>query len=154
MEQTNAGPPSTTSRILALGLCPLYLFVVATGFSSATEASLAVTLPAVLAGAAAITSVLVAFGVKAYRHNSRKLRFNLGTVLLFVVPVCIYLTAFQQILRAIPLPDRELPLLFALAAFGVVFAGLTTIMLLYFAEAVLWLALGILRWRLRSGRDR
>lgn len=152
--QRNDAAPGTFTRLIALLVCPVYLLMVASGFSSATQTPLTVTLPTVLICAAAIIGVLVAFGVKAYRHDSRRLRFNLSTVLLFMVPVCIYLMAFQQILHAIPLGQRDVYLLVTLSGVGLFLACLTTAILLYFAEAVMWLGLGIVRWRTRAGENR
>lgn len=152
--ETNADNPSATLRIVAIVFCPVYLLLVAAGFSALTAAPFAVVLPAVVVSATAITAVLVVFGVKAYRRTDRRLRFNLGTVLLLMVPVCIYLMALQQLVRAVPPQDRQPIFWVIVTAFGLFFAFFTTAVLLHFAEAVMWLALAILRRRLRSGRNR
>ncbi|MBC8870940.1 MAG: hypothetical protein H8E44_16065 [Planctomycetes bacterium] len=147
-------PPGIRSRLLALLVGPWYLLVITAVFTNATRSPPLQTFVAVFAGSVAIMVVLGVFGVKADRHTGRRLRFNLSSIMLFIVPLSIYLAAIRHVLRA--LPTRELYVLSWLKVAGVslIFMILSTAILLWFAEALMWFVLSLLRLFSSSRHDR
>jgi hypothetical protein len=137
---------TASSRVLALFIGPCYLFMVAAILARPTRASFLISLVIVFSGACVIMIVLGLFGLKAYQHTGRSIRFSLSSLLLVVLPFAIYLGAIGHLLNS--LPTRALgglgwTIVLGLSAIWMV---LSTAVLLWLAEAVTWLVLALLRW--------
>ncbi len=150
----NTPPPGIRSRLIALLIGPWYLYVVAVAFAFATDTPRLQSLLLVLAGAVAIMAVLVVFGLKAFRHSERRIKFNLSTILLFIVPLSIYLAAIRHVLRAVPTDEMRVLNWILLSGFSLLFMILSTAILIWLAEALMWLALILLRLYASSRHDR
>ena len=146
--------PGIRSRLLALLVGPWYLLVITAVFTNATRSPPLPTFLAVSAGAVAIMVILGVFGVKADRHTGRWTRFNLSSIMLFIVPFSIYLAGIRHVLRALPTREFHVPGWFAVAGISLLFMILSTAILLWLAEALMWFALSLLRLFLSSRRDR
>jgi hypothetical protein len=90
--------------------------------------------------------------VKAASQEGPVRRFSLSTAFLIVVPLAVYLAAFRWIVRRMPTDDLRLLAWIALSGIYVMFVLFTTVVLLCWAEAIVWVAVVLLR-RLRA-RDR
>lgn len=145
MHASSAKTRTATSRIFWLCVGPIYLSLVGIGLAARTDLSLLAIVVEVSVGATGIMAVLVVFGVKAYRRMGSTRRFNLASLLLLIVPLCVYLTAFRQFLA-----DKEIEQLGPAAWLGLAvacigFMAVTTAVLLCFTEAVLATALAVQR---------
>jgi hypothetical protein len=140
----SARPITTRSRIVALVFGPLYLLQLAAVSWSITRTSPWLNLLLILAGATLIMAVLVVFGIKAYDHRGPTRRFGLATIFLVMVPLSIYLAWFRWLMSH--LPDERFTIAAGIAA-SVVFVLmviLTTVVLLWLAEALMWLSVLLL----------
>jgi len=144
--------PSLRSRLLALVVGPVYLLIVAQALSAVTQTSYAVTVALTAVGSLAIMTVLVVFGVKAYRYKHSTIRFTLSSAFLISIPLSLYLGTLRWVFRALLTHDVEPNFLLWISPFAVLFMVVTTAILLCLAEAIIWLALAVLRPR--PGRRR
>ena len=149
-------PPAQHSfyRKLALIMGPVFLYGWTITFADSTGMTIWRAALCVNLGAAAIMIVLTVFGLKALEGKESLRRFNLSTVMLVMAPLSIYLAAFNAMFRnvdvsGVSISDRVLVVVFCLMVMG-----LTTYVLLAFADAIAWLAVGALR-RVRgeTGRE-
>jgi hypothetical protein len=140
-------PPSAGSRRLALVVGPGYLLLLASALGGATRTSLAVVLPVTLLAALAIMAVLAFLGAKAYEYRHSAVRFTLSTAFLISLPLCIYLAALRWVLQSVPRSELELDWAsgIALGVFALLSMFITTVVLLWLAEALVWLAVGLRR---------
>lgn len=138
-------PIGYRSRLLALLIAPFYVVLVAAGFCGATDSPFWLTLVAVIAGGGVIMVTLCVFGVKAYRHAGPMHRFGLSTMFVVIIPLSVYLAGLRWAFMGLP-TDRMSPVGWLTAAlFCAIFIVISTAVLLWFTEAVLWLATAILR---------
>ena len=133
---------SRTVRLVSLILVPLYLFYVSHVLCLVTEAPLWLCVCCVALAATVIMGVLTVFGVKALENHRQGSRFSIATLMLVVVPLSIYLTAARYLLGGV-LNDPKVPLVawVVLIGFALFVCGFTTVVLLYFAEALMWVGL-------------
>jgi hypothetical protein len=140
-------PPTVFSRLIALAIGPSYLMYVAYVGWSVTRMSPWLVLALVLAGAGAIMAVLVVFGIKAFRHRGPARRFQLSTFLLIVLPLSIYLAAIRCVFHEVGSGENNVEHWGAVVIFSLVFIVVSTSILLWFAEALMWLAVLALKRR-------
>ena len=139
-------PLHTRSRLLALIAGPAYLFLVGCVLGSATHTSLAMALAATVLGAVAIMTVLAVLGAKAYQYRQSTVRFTLSTAFLVSVPLCIYLSAVRWVLQSQPTAELDWSFWIAIACLAIFWMGVTTVVLVCLAEAIVWLAVALRRW--------
>ncbi len=131
-------------RFLALTAVPAYLFLLASLFSEATDSSLAVTLALTLLAALVIMVVITLLSEKVYEYRRTGIRFSLSTAFLVSIPLCIYLAAIQQVLKRSPMDDDPVVWIVGTVV-SVWWMVITSVALLWFAEAVVTLAVGFRR---------
>jgi len=142
--------------LLALFLGPAYLLLVAQILSVATGTSYAVTVALTVVGSLMIMAVLVVFGVKAYKYRHSAIRFTLSSAFLVTVPLAVYLATLRWVIRGAPTQDMRPTFWLWFSAFSMIAMTVTTVILLWLAEAIMWFAVASLRARLgkrrRNGR--
>ena len=146
-------PPNLQSRLFALLIGTLYLCCLAAAFSQITSASPALCFTLVLTAAIIVMVTLVVFGVKAFQNSKNPYRFNISTVLLVIVPLSVYLSAIRIVLRDNPMRNMTISGWFVVAFFSLCFMAFSTAVLLWLAEALMWLAVMTLRL-IRPRQDR
>jgi hypothetical protein len=145
--------PNVRGRLTALLVGPVYLLLLSSVFSSVTQTPYAVTLGLTLLGASVIMVVLAIFGVKVFRHPGSLVQFTLSTVLLILIPLSIYLAALRWLFQDLPIGKIHVTGWLLVTATAMVFIAVSTAVLIWFAEAIVWLALIVLRTVARnSGR--
>ncbi len=115
-----------------------------TGFSFVlslvTESSPLICQLMTFGAAGAIMMVLVVFGERSLRQRAEGIRFSISTLLLFVVPLAIYLAAARLFaLRLMRQRPTGVAIWIVSAAFAIVMMVITTVVLLLMAEAIVWL---------------
>jgi hypothetical protein len=141
-------PPGAPSRITALVFGGFYVYFVAAILSQATRAPLVVSLFFVSLGSAVIMAVMVVFGVKAYKQDGRVRQFQLSSLFLLIIPIAIYSTAIRTVFETAPPTAAATlgPLGWTIAiVFSVLFVVLSTVILLWLADALMWLAVLVVR---------
>jgi hypothetical protein len=98
-----------------------------------------------LLGASVIMVVLAVFGVRAFRHRGSTLQFALSTMFLVLIPVSIYFAALRWLYQHLPLEKIHVTGWLILSVVSVTFMLVSTAVLLWFAEALVWLALLVMR---------
>ncbi len=96
---------------------------------------------------------LVVFGVKALQNSKYPYRFNISTVLLVIVPLSVYLSAIRIFLREMPMRNITISGWFVFGFFSLCFMAFSTAVLLWLADALMWLAVMTLRL-IRPRHDR
>ena len=151
---------TTVSRLLALLLAPLYLLLVSAMFSELTKTPLVVTLPIIICGASTIMVVLAIFAVKAHLHTGPARQFRLSSVFLATIPLAIYLAAVRWVIQSAIDQDPSLRneagmlLWLIVSAPAACFITVSTAILIWFTEAIVWVAIALARpfWGRRRGR--
>jgi hypothetical protein len=152
------GTPSELSvgrRLFALLVGQLYLLTVSVLFSSVTKVPFVIVLLITLLSAAVIMAVLAIFGVRALNHRGSAVQFTLSTVFLVLIPLSIYLAALRWLIQGLPIERMDGTAWLVVSVVSIVFMLLSTAILLWFAEALVWVALLFLRGfsRLRARRN-
>ncbi len=111
----------------------------------ATKTSYTFTLAMTVIGSAIVMAVLSVFGVKAYKYKHSTVRFTLSTVLLVTIPLSVYLTALRWVFREIPTQELDAVVWLFISANSLLFMILTTAILLWMAESIMWFAVASLR---------
>ena len=127
--------------------------MLATVANHTTRTPLLVCLGLVCAGASVIMAVLVFFGMRAYVYRAESIRFGLATVFLVMIPLCISLAWARwvflgaQASGVVRVSSNWFVLMFA----GFSYLVVSSVVLLLFTEAIVWLAAvlvrGVVRWR-------
>lgn len=133
------------SRLLALLIGPWYLLMVSSIIHQATEAPAGIVLGLVLLGAAVIIAVLLVFGVKAYEQKGPVRQFRLSSLMLLILPFAIYLAAIRCVTDKISAIQLNLLYRLVIGIVCIGFMSLSTAILLWLADALMWLALGAVR---------
>jgi hypothetical protein len=144
--------PSETkpNRFLAVLIGSAYLMVVAQIFSQATNRPFGATFSVTIIGSLIIMAALSALGVKAYRNKNTRIRFTFSTVFLVSIPVSVFLAAIGALLRQVPASEfRELGIVgwCLISVFGILVMLISMLILVSFAEALVWLAVSLFRWQ-------
>jgi hypothetical protein len=139
--------PRFRQRAISLIVGPAYLGLLTALFSHITGTPVAVT-AGVVAGCTLV--VLAAIGVLCVRLVGRagpERQFGMATALLLFIPFAVYLGGIRCVLLAIQKSAEDLdPVLwFLLAAYSLMFMIVTTVVLLFFGEALIWLVALLLR---------
>lgn len=141
------------SRLLALCFAPFYLSLCAAGWAAAARVSLAASLVLTGVSALAIMVVITQLAERFYIYRRTGVRFSLSTTFMMTIPFCIYLAAIQKVLQRIPAGAD--PVTWGIVGFTAIgWMGLTTAVLMWLAEALMYLAVWWQRWWLvvhRSG---
>ena len=139
-ELPNAAPPtSVRGRVAALLVGVLYISVIAGGFSDATKTPYARSLLLVCIASWVIMVVMVVFSVKAYKQQGPVRQFRLSSLFLLMIPVAIYSAALRPTLANMPAGVPVAGWVIAIVA-CLVFVLISTIVLLWLADALMWLA--------------
>jgi hypothetical protein len=134
------------SRLLSLVGGTLYLAIVTRLYQMLTNLSLPIAALLVLCAAAAITSVIAIFCTKWVSQQGAMRQMSLSTLFLPFIPISIYLALYSQILNIIRgLEFRNAPFAWLLHIYYLAFVALSTIVLLWLGEAVVWMAMVIHR---------
>jgi len=146
--------PTVFSRMMALFVGSLYLaYLTAVGWALTGVSPWLMSL-LVLAGAIAIMAVLVAFGIKADRHRGPVRRFGLATIFLIIVPLSIYLAVIRWVLDEAPSEQFTVDQWIMVLIFSAAFMLLSTVLLLWMAEALMWLAVLVKNHVRKTRQDR
>jgi hypothetical protein len=141
------------SRLLALCFGPFYLLLCAIGWSTAAKVSPEVSLFLTGVSAVVIMVVITLLAEKFHLYRRTGVRFSLSTAFMMTIPFCIYLAAIQKVLQRAPTEgDPVIWLIMGVITIG--WMGLTTVILIWLAEALMYLAVWLQRWwlvRFRSG---
>jgi hypothetical protein len=90
-------------------------------------------------------AVLTVFGVKAYKYKHSTIRFTLSSALLVTIPLSVYFATLRWVFRDLPTRELDAVSWLLIFAFSLMFMILTTAMLLWMAEAIMWFAVASLR---------
>ncbi|MBP88192.1 MAG: hypothetical protein CMJ64_15990 [Planctomycetaceae bacterium] len=118
--------------------------MVANALSGVTGTRFAITLALVGLASAVIMATLVVFGVKAYRQEGSARQFRLSSLFLLIVPIAIYSTAIRAITATAPLDVGLLGWLIVAVA-SVLFMFISTVILLWLANSLMWYAVFVVR---------
>jgi hypothetical protein len=134
-------------RFLSLAFGALYLAIITQLYRELSGLPLAIAVLMVLAAAAAMIGVIAVFCAKWVRHPDDMRRMKLSTLFLPFIPISIYLALYRQLFALIPGDViRDAPhVWWMLHIYFLAFVVLTTVVLLWFGEAIVWLALAIRR---------
>jgi hypothetical protein len=146
MRKSKELPLSTGSRSVAVLAGTAYLVILAVLFSELSQVSFAFAGAFVFAGAAVIMICLGAFCLKFVLYGGER-RVSLNTVLLLFVPLAIYLTGIHWLFNSGGLPAPKAKEWLIIAPWLVIAVAFTTAILLWYAEALAWLALLYMRPR-------
>jgi hypothetical protein len=130
--------PTIASRLTALFVGVGYLLILTNTLSFLAGISLVAAAVFVVMPAVVIMLVLAVYSVKFFHHGSNRRRLALSTILLAFVPISIYLAGISCLLRQLPLDDMRLIECLLIATFLVVWATVTTVILLYLVDALVW----------------
>ena len=140
------------SRLLALCFGPFYLLLCALAWSAAAKVSEEDSLFLTGVSALVIMVVITLLAEKFYIYRRTGVRFSLSTAFMMTIPFCIYLAAIQRVLQRIPAgADPVTWLIVGVIAIG--WMCLTTVVLMWLAEALMYLAVWLQRWWLVSVRS-
>ena len=89
-------------------------------------------------------AVLVAFAAKAYQQAEPARQFQLSSLFLLIVPFAIYSTGIRAILATVPANLGTIGWVGATVG-CLAFVVLSTVILLWMADALLWLAVLVAR---------
>ncbi len=144
MSQTDE--PTTTSRLWASLVGMTYLMLLAALFRRITGTPLLVTLLLVLAAAGVIVIVFAMLSGRFVRTAGQTHRFRLSSIFLMTIPFSIYLSAVRIFCLTLP---ANLPALawILIAAASCLFMIFSTIILMRMAEALVWVAVYLVRIR-------
>jgi len=137
-------PPSVRSRIVALLAGTWYVFIMADILSQTTGTPPTRSLLLVSIAAAVIMAVMVVFGVKAYKQQGPVRQFQLSSLFLLIIPIAIYSTAIRSVVATVPSSFSALGWLIV-GVYSVLFVVMSTAMLLWLADALMWLTVLIVR---------
>ena len=141
------------SRLLALCFGSFYLLRCAIGWSTAAQVSPEVSLFLTGVSALVIMVVITLLAERFYIYRRTGVRFSLSTAFMMTIPFCIYLAAIQKVLSRAPTGDDPVIwLIVGVVAIG--WMGLTTVILIWLTEALMYHAVWLQRWwlmRFRSG---
>lgn len=140
------------SCVLALCFGPFYLLLCAIGWSGAAEVSPQASLFLTGVSALVIMVVITLLAERVYIYRRTGVRFSLSTAFLLTIPFCIYLAAIQRVLQRAPTESD--PLIWLMV--GVIAIGwmcLTTVVLIWLAETLMYLAVWLQRLWLASSRS-
>lgn len=142
-----ADSPRFWQRSISLIAGPAYLALLAVLFSSVTEASIAVTAGVVFGCGLVVVAAIGALCVRLARRTGTERQFSMATALLLFVPFAVYLGAIRCVVSAIQQSGEDVePFLWVLfGAYCLMFMVITTVVLLLFAEASVWLAISLFR---------
>jgi hypothetical protein len=140
--------PDLRSRITSLLLGGIYLAFVTVMYQQLSGLSALAAAASVLIASVAIVVVIALFCAKWVSRPAGQRRVRLGTLFLLFIPASIYLALLSQVFQVLP---QEMALTrWIVVPFFIVFVLLTTSVLLYFGEAVVWLFLKAYRVRLKK----
>jgi hypothetical protein len=137
--------PSTMNRLGTLVSGPLYLLMLAMGASNARGFPSAYTLLATVLGALAIMAAFAALGLRAYARRDDAFRFSLSTAFICSIPLCIYLAAVRWVMSGVKTPEFHWAEWGAIGLICVGWMWFTSGVLAQLAEALMWLAVWVLR---------
>lgn len=131
------------NRVFSLLCGTVYLAILIPLYAQLTGWPLAVSAVAVVLATAVIIAVIAIFCVKWVTQKSDSRQVKLSTLFLPFIPISIYLALFSQLLQAIRNDATDgLPVgAWIISLPFVVFVVLTTIVLMRFGEALVWLLL-------------
>ena len=117
-----------------------YIYVVSAVFALITGSSLLITLLVVSVGTVIQLFITCELSRRFYLSDQRAKRFGLGTLILVLTGLSIYLAAISCLIRRLSDEFVDLPLLFgiALVVLGILFVVTSTMVLTHFAEALVW----------------
>ncbi len=136
-------------RILSLLITPIYFLIFIFGLRYGAEVPFAYGVPSVILGSLAIMISMLFLSVRFSELKEQSNRFSLSTVFLVSIPVCIYLAALRLFIRHVPAEESDPPLWFSLVSGTVFYVCFTTVVLLSFTEAIVWIAARIVSSRSR-----
>jgi len=134
-------------RWLALLMGAGYMLFVAQVLCQVTKWSFGAAFGVTVIGCLIVMTALALLGVKAYRKKDARNRFTFSTVFLASIPLSVYLAALRLLLRDTPPESLTIGhwlLLSVISVFAMIFS---TVILLSFAESLVWLAVACLAWR-------
>jgi len=129
-----------TRRLFALLMGAGYMLFVAGLLGEVTKWTFGFSFGVTVIGCLVVMSALALLGVKAYRKTDERSRFTFSTVFLASVPLSVYLAALRLLLRDTPLESLTALMFFMISTVSVIGMVLSKIILLSFAEALIWLA--------------
>ena len=111
--------------------------------SAATDTSLPVVLSAVVVSTCIIFAVIGFYCTRFARQDGAVRRFGMTSVLIAFVPISIYCGAIKWFVHAVAAQDASPPGPFpwiTFVALCILWMATTTAVLLWFGEAIVWLA--------------
>ncbi len=122
-----------------------YICFVSLLLSLATDSPFPATLLTVATCAAVEMLVICELSRRLFLSNEEYRRYSLGTLLLIMTGLSIYLAAIGCMVRAIPDDADDLALfeIIFLSGYAAFFVLISTAVLIYFAEALVWAGISV-----------
>ena len=146
-EPRHRTPEPQPRRLFALLMGVAYMLFVAQVLHEVTKWSYSAAFGVTVIGSLIVMAALALLGVKAYKNKDVGNRFTFSTVFLASIPLSVYLAVLHLLLRDTPLESLHVVLWLFIAAFSVFGMIISTIVLMSFAESLVWLAVASLRWK-------
>jgi ADP-ribose pyrophosphatase len=127
-------------RVLTLFFVPFYLYYLVMLVVQAKGVSPWTALAVVSGGALAIMVTLVVFGAKSIKQTGPVRRFQLNSIFLIIIPLSVYLAAVRWMIQGLPSDEFRVRGWLTVVLAAAFFMFFTTIVLIHFTDAVLWLA--------------
>lgn len=143
-EKPNTRDHWTVQRLLGLFVGFWYLYGMVRILAVVTHVSVVLAVPVVCVAAGIIMAVMVVFGVKAYRQEGPVRQFRLSSLFLLVIPLSIYFAAIRLLIGTVP-PEIGLIAWSAIGLASLFFIIISTVVLLWLAETLMWLAVLLIR---------
>ncbi len=133
-------PPNARQRAIFVVVGCGYIFLVSGLFAAATTSSLPIAVMTVSAGAGIQILIICELSKRLFLSNNRGKRFGLDTLILVVTGLSIYLAAIGWLVQSLPDETADPPLFDMLiwSGLGFFFVAISTIVLTYFAAALMW----------------
>ena len=135
-------------RLIVLVIVPLGICYSASAYSAVTKSSYVWSLTSIAGGSIVImvTSTLLATHFVQRLDGNARHRIDLYTLMLAAIPLAVYLSGFRRVIAEIGVSRLEVSYWFAIlfASVGIVFV--TLMLLVSFAEALVWILLGAKRF--------
>jgi hypothetical protein len=136
------------SRLLALVTGGFYLYLHAMVVSRVTDTPLTIILPVIGVGVCILIAILGYYCIKLARQGGSIRRIGMSSVLMAFVPISIYCGAIKWFVHAASAKGSSPPDPFpwiTFSLFWILWMIVTTAVLLWFGEAIVWLTLILLR---------
>lgn len=153
VSESSSALQTALRRAFSLVFTPLYLFCCMFALRYGAEVSFAFAVPFVILASLAIIISMMFLSVRFSELKEQSARFSLSTIFLISIPVCVCLATIRLFLPNAPvegIDPRAPSIWFGLVIGTLIYAFFTFVVLLSFAETIVWIAARIVCSRSRK----